>query len=402
MNKLSQKIAVFASALLVSTSLFGYNQVYSYKNSDTYLDNNSKEFNFENLEANIVQLPDTTTKTGKVIASSLNVRKSASTKSSVVVKVKKGATVTILDSKSGWYKIKTSNNKTGWVSSKYISITKKSTTSKTSLPDTTTKTGKVTASSLNVRKSASTKSSIVVKVKKGATVTILDSKSGWYKIKTSNNKTGWVSSKYITVVLSKKTSSSASNTTTSLSSTSNTTNLSSNSASNTEKNNIINDILTTEGKVSSSELNAIKTNLNKIPTNLLEAVKDSGLKVLLTTKDVKNYYNYSFSGTMTGLFDPMAGKIYISSDVSHINKSTVHEFGHALDLIIGKTNYITLTSEWKSIYKSEKNTASGSYYKSNAQEYFADSFDRYISNPSKLKSSAPKTYKFIDSTIKNL
>ena len=105
---------------------------------------------------------------------------------------------------------------------------------------------------------------------------------------------------------------------------------------------------------------------------------------------------------MTGLFDPMAGKIYISSNVSHINISTIHEFGHALDLLAGKTNYISLTSKWNNIYKAEKNTASGSYYKSNAQEYFADAFDRYISNPSKLKSSAPKTYKYIDSAIKNL
>ena len=60
------------------------------------------------------------------------------------------------------------------------------------------KTGKVTASSLNIRKSADSDSKVVGTLKEGATVTIKDSTGSWYKI-TANGKTGYVYKKYIKV-----------------------------------------------------------------------------------------------------------------------------------------------------------------------------------------------------------
>ena len=435
MNKLTQKITLFTSALLLTTTMTSlsydtdayskanlHNEIYSQELAT----DNSIENQYYNISANIeniVALPDTI-KTGIVTSNgNLNIRTGASTKHSIIQKLKNGEAVTILESKSGWYKVKSSKGKIGWASSKYIKVSVLATNAN-ALADTNTtrnQTGTVTSnSSLNMRTGPSTKYSVIQKLKKGATVTILESKSGWYKVKASNGKTGWVSSKYIKVNTIKNTSSSTSNTTTSnttvTTSTSNktatsnvvvstnnsTSNTTTSTSTNSEKNTIINNILTTEGNVTSAEITAIKNNLNKLPLNLLKAVQDTGLKVLLTTKDVKTYYNSSFSGTMTGLFDPMAGKIYISSNVSHINKSTVHEFGHALDLLVGKSNYISLSKEWNDIYIAESNTASGSYYKSNAQEYFADAFDRYIESPSTLKSSAPKTYAYIHSAINSL
>ncbi len=61
-------------------------------------------------------------KTGKVTASSLNIRKSASTDSKVVGTLREGATVTIKDTCGSWYKI-TAGSKTGYVYKKYIKIT---------------------------------------------------------------------------------------------------------------------------------------------------------------------------------------------------------------------------------------------------------------------------------------
>ena len=63
----------------------------------------------------------------------------------------------------------------------------------------TNKTGTVTASVLNVRKSASTSSKILGKLKNGATVTIVDtSTKGWYKIKYGSGY-GYVSSQYVSI-----------------------------------------------------------------------------------------------------------------------------------------------------------------------------------------------------------
>ena len=60
-------------------------------------------------------------KTGKVNVSSLNMRKSAKSDSSVVCVLRKGDKVTIKSSSGGWYKV-TKGGKTGYVYKKYISV----------------------------------------------------------------------------------------------------------------------------------------------------------------------------------------------------------------------------------------------------------------------------------------
>lgn len=73
-------------------------------------------------------------KTGKVTASSLNIRKSADSDSKVVGTLKEGATVTIKETKGNWYKI-TSGGKTGYVYKKYIKVTNSSDSSSDSKKD---------------------------------------------------------------------------------------------------------------------------------------------------------------------------------------------------------------------------------------------------------------------------
>lgn len=60
------------------------------------------------------------------------------------------------------------------------------------------KTGKVTASSLNMRKSADSDSKVVGVLREGDKVTIKDSTGSWYKV-SSGRKTGYVYKKYIKV-----------------------------------------------------------------------------------------------------------------------------------------------------------------------------------------------------------
>lgn len=270
------------------------------------------------------------------------------------------------------------------------------------LPDTTSfKQGTVNCLILNVRKAASTKQSVVTRLKKNDKVTVLETnKNGWSKIKTSKNVTGWVCTKYLKVTTIKVANVTVSNTV----NTNVTTNLqiTSQSKETQEKNTIINNIIKKEGSVTTKEITTLKNNLNKLPLAILKKADSQKLTVLVTTKDVKSYYKYSFSGTMTGLYDPMVNKVYINHKESYINQSLVHEFGHAFDLMIGKNNYISLSKDWNDIYKAESSTATSSYYRTNAQEYFADAFTRYINDSKTLKTKAPKTYNFIDSAIKNL
>jgi len=80
-------------------------------------------------------------------------------------------------------------------------------------------TGTVTASSLKMRKSASTSSSVITTLKKGKTVTILGTSGSWYKIK-YGGKTGYAAKKYIKASSSSSSKSSSSKSSSSKSSSS--------------------------------------------------------------------------------------------------------------------------------------------------------------------------------------
>ena len=126
---------------------------------------------------------------GTVTADVLNVRSGPSTSYSITTKTYRGNKVEILETSNGWYKIKLSNGKIGWSSGSYISISSGDTSYKAT----------VTASSLNVRKGASTNYSVITKLSKGTVVDVLESASnGWKKIKTSSGTIGWVSGSYLT------------------------------------------------------------------------------------------------------------------------------------------------------------------------------------------------------------
>lgn len=154
--------------------------------------------------------------TGKVTATSLNVRSKASTSGNILAKISKGTTVTILgDTKDSsgtkWYKISVSVNSkkvTGYVSAEYISVTTSSSSSNSSSSSSSflKRFGYVNASSLNLRSSTSTNSFIVAKLKNSQYVLVIGKKvvSGttWYRVSaTVNDKTvrGYVVAQYIKI-----------------------------------------------------------------------------------------------------------------------------------------------------------------------------------------------------------
>ena len=159
-----------------------------------------------NNSGNTVKPPSnsgSTQKTGKVTASTLNVRSGAGTSYKVIGSLKNGATVTIVETKNGWHKIKYGNSY-GYVSSSYIKINSTisngsgNTVKPPSNSGNTQKIGKVTASILNVRSGAGTSYKVIGSLKNGATVTIVETKNGWHKIKYGNSY-GYVSSSYIKI-----------------------------------------------------------------------------------------------------------------------------------------------------------------------------------------------------------
>jgi len=136
------------------------------------------------------------TKNGYVTATSLNLRSSTSTSSKSLASLKKGLLVNIKSTSGTWYKVYVpSTKKTGWVSKSYISTKKPVTAVKTEAIGTVYY---VTASTLNIRKSASTSAAVVTTVKKNAKVTVSKISGKWASLKTADGKSGWASTSYLT------------------------------------------------------------------------------------------------------------------------------------------------------------------------------------------------------------
>ncbi|MDR4949962.1 SH3 domain-containing protein [Neobacillus cucumis] len=122
-----------------------------------------------------------------VNTSSLNVRQSPSTSSSIIGKVTNGQTLNVTSRQTGWLKI-SYNGKTGYVSSQYTKET-----------GTTSSAGTyyVNASSLNVRSGAGTSYAKIGTLSNGQAVSVSkDLGNGWFQI-SYNGKTGYVSKQFL-------------------------------------------------------------------------------------------------------------------------------------------------------------------------------------------------------------
>jgi len=145
--------------------------------------------------------PAQTDKMGSVNISEgvLNVRSAANSTASIIISVKKGTSVVIVDSVGSYYKIKlTIDGYTyGYVLKSYITVKSGSVTE---INQITTSTVVADGSNLNVRSSASTSSNVVATVTDGSEVYVLGVySSGWYKVLTSSGVEGYVKSEYMTV-----------------------------------------------------------------------------------------------------------------------------------------------------------------------------------------------------------
>lgn len=121
------------------------------------------------------------TQSGQIVGTKVNIRTSPNTSSSRITQLS-NSRVSIVDKTSGWYKISFSG-KTGWVSSDYIKVLSTN--------------GKINANGVNFRTSASTTSKKIDTLSKGTSVVILDTSSGWHKVKVGS-KVGYVVTKFIT------------------------------------------------------------------------------------------------------------------------------------------------------------------------------------------------------------
>ena len=116
----------------------------------------------------------------------LNVRKSASTSSTVVATLLRNSYITLISRSGDWYYVEYADDKYGYCHSDYIK-----------LDSGKTATVKTQSTSLNVRSGAGTNYAVKDSVPKGEIVIILSTTNSWSKILYNGTKTGYVSSQYL-------------------------------------------------------------------------------------------------------------------------------------------------------------------------------------------------------------
>lgn len=149
-----------------------------------YLSKDGKPNSTENNE--------TVNLTGKT-TTSLNLRKEASTSSSVKKVLSKGTSLVITKKLDGWYKVKLSDGTTGYVASQYVTISGDNGSTGTTL-----NIAAETTAGVNVRKKASTSSTVLKVVDTGTKVTIIErTNSSWYKVKLTDGTEGYIYASYL-------------------------------------------------------------------------------------------------------------------------------------------------------------------------------------------------------------
>ncbi|MBN8200670.1 SH3 domain-containing protein [Bacillus sp. NTK034] len=123
----------------------------------------------------------------------LRVRKGPGTSYGVLGTIQKGTAYKVKSTEGSWVKLQTPYGD-GWVANEFVQYS--GSKKKNSLSS--SKTGKITANSLNVRNKPSLQSDIIGKLNSGETVAVLSQNDSWTEISFSGN-TGWISSQYIAV-----------------------------------------------------------------------------------------------------------------------------------------------------------------------------------------------------------
>lgn len=124
--------------------------------------------------------------TVNVTSGSLNVRKSASTSSTVLTTLSKGSYVTLISQSGSWWYVEYGKGLFGYVHGSYIKTVSG-----------TPYSVNIQSGTLNVRSGAGTGYLRIGSLAKGEIVIVLSSSGGWSRILYHGTKTGYVSSQYL-------------------------------------------------------------------------------------------------------------------------------------------------------------------------------------------------------------
>jgi cell wall-associated NlpC family hydrolase len=124
---------------------------------------------------------------GTVTCDVLNVREQPSLDAKILFQLAQGTKTKVLENSGEWYKI-SYDDRTGWVFGEYLSVR-----------DEAIGIGTINASNVNIRANPDLSAEILTRLNNGDKVSVFGRSGDWYKIGLSDEKKGWVYSKYLHV-----------------------------------------------------------------------------------------------------------------------------------------------------------------------------------------------------------
>lgn len=170
-----------------------------------------------------------------------------------------------------------------------------------------------------------------------------------------------------------------------------------------------NEVMTFQGNVSNACKNKAISLYNLIPSNVRNAYRNWGYKIVVTTSP-------NLTDGHCGTYYPLemnshrVSAVYAKS-VGAVNIAVLHETGHFVDNYLGKKegwgmspNYgfqaITSDPAWVQIYNAEVGKSGfPSYVTWCPEEFFAECFWKALASPSWMKSHLPQAYNYIMNCI---
>lgn len=158
-------------------------------------------------------------------------------------------------------------------------------------------------------------------------------------------------------------------------------------------------------KVTGWDLKNADKEISFIPYKVRNFLMNSNWNYYISSKNIgANYFpDFSGKGKVIAVTIAKKRKVYISH--KHIEKSTLHEFGHVYDSLLG---YPSDGADFKEIFKQERYKfvdyykSPGNHHTNSTDEYFASTFMSYCRYPKVLKTNTPKTYNFFVNLEKSI
>lgn len=167
----------------------------------------------------------------------------------------------------------------------------------------------------------------------------------------------------------------------------------------------VHDIICEDDNPAGNMMELANACLSKLPFDIIDYIKAHGWHILITSKDLDDYFYHGQYGGVGGVTDYANRDIYLQHVRWDIENCMYHEVGHVLDYLAG---FVSDSPEFIAAFRAENanfkdSTSVGDNHEiSCPREYFASVFSEMMLHPGHCEVEIPVSCKFIADFVKKI